>query len=400
MTNTAFAYNYNPRQMVGLAFERNTAAKELILENQKKFSSDDDRNISAIKKAYLEDILDLNVEDVFHYCFSYVAVLTGPYYTYRTYRDYFTARYWQFVNCELLMMQRLKWVAVYAAFFLSCSYIWPINVSTIFREISTVGTRSDELTFVFLSQIPLQSQYALSDEFYFERSFLYRLWYILPSFFVFRMRIYIGLTLSECVCIMSGFGAYPQPFRSRPGGGPREVVALDRPIAEAQFDFETIHNFDAQTTESCLTIREAMRSHQMCTQYWLATVVYQRFPSKKLRTVATLVVSAFWQGSYPGYFLSMLGVPLYLPVETLWDSLMRQKAVGTRRQVMDGLFWVSKTFVASYLGMAFSADDHRKDHVLLPVGLLHWLRVGRGSVSGGTVGARPVEVCWEAEGGR
>lgn len=121
---------FNNSQMVGLAFERNTAAKELIVENQKTFANEDERSISAIKKAYLEDILDLNVEDVFHYCFSYVAVLTGPYFTYRTFRDYFTARYWQFVNCELLMMKRLKYVAVYAAFFLSCSYIWPINVST------------------------------------------------------------------------------------------------------------------------------------------------------------------------------------------------------------------------------------------------------------------------------
>lgn len=167
------------------------------------------------------------------------------------------------------------------------------------------------------------------------------------------MRIYIGLTLSECVCIMSGFGAYPQPFRSRPGGGPREVIALDRPIAEAQFDFETIHNFDAQTTENSFTIREAVRSYQMCIQYWMATVVYQKWPSKKLRTLVTFAVSAFWQGLYPGYFMSLLGIPLYLPVEAMWDNLMRQKAKGLKRQIIDGVFWVSKTFICSYLGMAF-----------------------------------------------
>lgn len=123
-------------KIVGLAFERNVAAKDLAIENQKTFANEEDRNISAIKKAYWEDILDLNVEDVFHYCFNYVAVLTGPYFTYRTFRDYFTARYWQYVNCELLMMQRFKWVAVYAAFFLSCSYVWPINVSNCFVLIS------------------------------------------------------------------------------------------------------------------------------------------------------------------------------------------------------------------------------------------------------------------------
>lgn len=152
---------------------------------------------------------------------------------------------------------------------------------------------------------------------------------------------------------MSGFGAYPQPFRSRPGGGPRDVIALDRPVAESQFDFETIHNFDVQTTESCLTVREAMRSYQMCIQYWLATVVYQRIPNKNLRTFATLAVSAFWQGCHAGYFISMLGVPLYLPVESMWERLIRQKSVGTKKKIIEGVFWFSKTFVMSYLGMAF-----------------------------------------------
>lgn len=196
-------------------------------------------------------------------------------------------------------------------------------------------------------------QYALSDEFYFERSFLYRLWYVWPSFFIFRMRIYVGMTLTECICIMAGLGAYPQAFRSRPGGGPREVVALDQPIGEAQFDFETIHNFDAETTEKCLTVREAMRSFHMCTQYWMATVVYHRLPFKRLRTVCTLAVSAFWHGTYPGYYSSMLGAVAYLPAEALWDKLVRQSAQGTRRQVVDLLLWLSKSFVMAYLAMSF-----------------------------------------------
>ena len=115
---------------MGLAFERSSAAKELKEEEKKTPSNDDEREIIEINKAYLEDVLDMNVEDVFHYCFNYVSVLTGPYYSYRTFRDYFTARYWQFVNCELLMMERLKWVPIYGALIITCSYIWPISVST------------------------------------------------------------------------------------------------------------------------------------------------------------------------------------------------------------------------------------------------------------------------------
>lgn len=167
------------------------------------------------------------------------------------------------------------------------------------------------------------------------------------------MRIYIGLTLSECVCICAGFGAYPTAFRSRPGGGPKDIVALDKPVAESHFDFETIHNVDAETTERCWTFREAMRSYNMCIQYWMASVVYQRFPNKKFRTLATLGVSAFWHGIHSGYYMCMMGAPMYLPIETLWDKLIREKAQGMRRRIIDVVFWVSKFFAFSYLGMAF-----------------------------------------------
>lgn len=108
--------------MVGLAFERNTASKDL--EAEKATDS-----VSAIKRAYMEDILDLNFEDMFHFCFNYIGILTGPFFCYRTFRDYFTANYWQHVNCERVLLNRLKWIAVYAAFFLACSYLWPISVS-------------------------------------------------------------------------------------------------------------------------------------------------------------------------------------------------------------------------------------------------------------------------------
>lgn len=38
-------------------------------------------------------------------------------------------------------------------------------------------------------------QYVLTDEFYTDRSVWYRLWYILPVFVQFRMRMYIGMNL-------------------------------------------------------------------------------------------------------------------------------------------------------------------------------------------------------------
>lgn len=180
-----------------------------------------------------------------------------------------------------------------------------------------------------------------------------------PSFFNFRLRIYIGLALSECVCIMAGFGAYPEAFKSRPAGGPREIVALANDKTPPVCDFETIHNIDAEMTERCWTFKEAMRSYNMCIQYWMASVVYMRFPSKKYRTLATLGVSSFWHGVHPGYYLCMMGAPLYLPIEALWDKLVRQPVVegSALRRAIDVVFWMSKFFAFSYLGMAFLLMD-------------------------------------------
>jgi lysophospholipid acyltransferase 7 len=63
-------------------------------------------------------------------------------------------------------------------------------------------------------------QYAESEEFYNEQSLLYRIWYINPTFFIFRMRLYTGMVLSECVCTMAGLGAYPEFTAPSSGHGP------------------------------------------------------------------------------------------------------------------------------------------------------------------------------------
>lgn len=41
-----------------------------------------------------------------------------------------------------------------------------------------------------------------------------------PTFFIFRMRMYIAFKLSEAVCIMAGLGMYPVCTNPRVGIGP------------------------------------------------------------------------------------------------------------------------------------------------------------------------------------
>ena len=69
-------------------------------------------------------------------------------------------------------------------------------------------------------------QYATSEEIFEERSLLYRIWYMTPLFFTFRMRFYSGFILSEVACIMAGLGAYPSESQPRPGNGPTALQHL------------------------------------------------------------------------------------------------------------------------------------------------------------------------------
>lgn len=86
-------------------------------------------------------------------------------------------------------------------------------------------------------------QYAESEEFYNERSLLYRVWYISPTFFIFRMRLYVGMVLSECVCTMAGLGAYPEFTEPSSGHGPTKefnklkemYVPIDVPLIVLDF---------------------------------------------------------------------------------------------------------------------------------------------------------------------
>lgn len=48
-----------------------------------------------------------------------------------------------------------------------------------------------------------------------------------------------------------------------------------------------------------------------------------------------------------------MGAPLYVPLEDMWNNLVRKDATGTKRQIIDIIFWISKFFAFSYLGTAF-----------------------------------------------
>lgn len=72
----------------------------------------------------------------------------------------------------------------------------------------------------------LKLQYTQTLEFE-GRCFLYRFFYMYPTFAGFRLRMFIGMALAECVCQMSGLGAYPVSCQPAPGLGPRDYKMLE-----------------------------------------------------------------------------------------------------------------------------------------------------------------------------
>lgn len=303
-------------KLIGVAFERNSVltksqGKEVLLPVE-----------AAIK--------DIRLIDLFHYCFNYIGLLNGPYYTYRTFHDYFHLPFAVHAeNSFKTAMDKLKIVPIYVALLFVTSYIWPLS-------------------------------YATSEEFYNQRSWMYRLFYIWPSVFIFRMRMYSGIILADCVCVCSGFGAYPKELEAKCGQGPSNDITqelLDKP-ENREYDFKTMVNVEVRAFETCLTFREAMKHWNRSVQYWLAMYVYKKFPSKNYRIIATMAVSAYWHGVHGGYYFCILGPIVYLPVEDLYVKLLKNdKASKTQQSVTGAFFWILKFFAANYMGIAFLLSD-------------------------------------------
>ncbi|XP_055856258.1 lysophospholipid acyltransferase 7 [Episyrphus balteatus] len=314
----------------GIAFEKAAAYKKV--EQRKKEvaersqpSTSEQKDLGPIVELtdYDLELQTLTTVEMFHYCFNYIGVLTGPYYRYRTYRDYFDMPFKNYANCKDSTLEKLKYTVMYGVIYLVANSIWPL-------------------------------EYSLTDEFANERHFLYRIFYVWPNFLIFRMRIYIGITLSECVCTASGFGAYPVEAGAIEGEGPKKQYDhLKRDAEKREYSFITIKNLRAYETETCLTIREAMKNWNVCVQYWLAVNIYKQFPSKKYRTVVTLLTSSFWHGFMPGHYLCIMGALFYCPVEDMFTALFRKDATGTKLKIVNALFCIHKYYGLGYLGTAF-----------------------------------------------
>lgn len=302
-------------KLVGLAFE--------VHDSKSEGGKGDRKGEPEVNPGFL---------DIFHYGLSHVGLITGPYYKYKVfegmYRDAWNPSVTggeegeQIINSALA--RRAKHVPFYVVLFLLSGYVFPLSV---------VETASWQQ----------------------ETSFLFRIFYMMPIFFSFRMRIYAGFCLSECVCISAGLGAYPTVAKPKPGQGPsKPELLMDLSSDDAKIiDFETVHNIDEYGADFVPTMREALKCWNMTVQHWLVFVVYKRFPLRSLRTAAVMLMSSVWHGVYSGYYLSLGSVPLCLIVEDLWVCKIRPRLSDDNKMRFDWLTWFVRMRWFDYLGMGF-----------------------------------------------
>lgn len=269
-----------------------------------------------------------NLTEVFLYSYCYIGLMTGPFYRYKTYHDWLHQINAQDIPSWKPMMARLKPAPVFGVLFLIISYYFPLN-------------------------------YVKKDEFY-EQAFLFRLFYMVPIFFVFRMRFYVAWIFAECGCIAAAFGAYPVTAKSRSGGGPTiENVHLERSTDGAkidiEYDYETIKNIDCYGADFCVKVKDGMRCWNMSVQWWLAQYIYKNSPIKSFvfGSAWTMLISAYWHGIHPGYYLSFLTIPLCLASEGMMDMGLRCHLSDSGKLVFDWVHWFLKMRAYDYMCMGF-----------------------------------------------
>jgi len=298
-------------KLIGLAFEVH--------------DSNEEEQDSTVKEGKKPCFSVPSLEDQFHYGFNHVGLITGPYYRFSTWRG-ITNDPWNPAVvprpglCSAAAWARAARVPAYVTAFLISGYLFPMSNAN-------------------------------APEWHSEHGVLYKILYMVPIFFNFRMRIYAGFTLSEVSCIMAGLGAYPASSKPRPGQGPTSTHVKWSEGEEV--NFEAVHNIDEWGSDFVPSMREALRCWNMTVQHWLVFVVYKRFPVKSMRTTMVMVVSSVWHGVHPGYYLGLGSVPLCLAVEDLWRVKIRARLGEDAQYWYDWMAWVVRMRWFDYLGMAF-----------------------------------------------
>ncbi|VDP99395.1 unnamed protein product [Trichobilharzia regenti] len=322
---------------------------------------------------------------IMSYAYSYIGLFTGPYYKLRTFEDFCNWDSAVSIINEEPLSQHLQEAPPFGVAYLILSHFFTVD----YRVKQANG---------------IQTMYVRTTEFY-ARHFCYRLFYMVIIFFTFRMRIYFAWKMAECVCMSAGLGLYPKLSEPKKGEGPTNLCALNlykqqqeennvklntmnssnhcpnihgahtlnpmyhsnlkkkpsseiKPQTTIMYNYNTISNISVWGCEFAPTVRESMKSWNCSVQYWLASYFYKRCNApRNIRTLWTMLVSAYWHGVHAGYYLSFLTIPLALTAESSLKSIVGLCENNLPTGSVSFLSWLLKMRVFEYCSMGFLILD-------------------------------------------
>ncbi|XGW23123.1 hypothetical protein V3C99_005399 [Haemonchus contortus] len=238
--------------------------------------------------------------EILNYFYHFAGLFTGPYYTYQMLLD----------SQEPVLLH--SWSPFLEIRERALRLCWSVPLFIIFNNIYPLdGLRSDSV---------------------WEMNFFQRLLYAAAVFIVFRMRVYSAWAVAESICVTLGIGIYPSEAKPRIVVGPTDLEKYrqlkGRP--EVAYNSDAIVNLDIPEIEFGDSFRGGIRSWNKSVQSWLALYVHSR-ANRMYRVELTMFVSALWHGTYAGYFMSFLIVPMCASVEDIIFSYIPVDPVTNQR---------------------------------------------------------------------
>lgn len=289
----------------------------------------DDTDLKNLKQPSFYEFLS--------YSYCYCGLTTGPYFRYKTFKDMVNQENPREISTFIPAMRNLITLPLYGVVYLFLNHHFPI---------SHIG--SEEYV-----NHPL--------------GVVYQLAYLVPTFIGFRWRFYIGWLLAESGCMMLGLGAYPFSTDAKPGQGPTKSVSEQngsvkgsehdeiQDVYRDTHSFETIHNIKIFEVEFSPSMSSTMKNWNLTIQWWMASYVHRKLPFKNrnLRMFITLLVSAFWHGVAPGYYLTFLMVPFVVIAEVQMEKAIKPYLSPKLCYCYDWLGWFFHYRSMEYLGCGF-----------------------------------------------
>ncbi|XP_077291153.1 membrane-bound acylglycerophosphatidylinositol O-acyltransferase frj-like [Arctopsyche grandis] len=325
-----------------------------------EISNYEKRNDSDYREPYPEEDVDEispTFSDILHYAFSYFGMLVGPYVRYRTYDDFLKLPFAQCSNSIEFLKTKLPYMPIYFTFYVIFEIIWPL-------------------------------EYVMTEEFGL-RSFSYKFTYAVLQFQRFKLWMYIGLTMSECICGAAGFGAYPVQAKSESTHGPTKSYKDLKKISckeatKMTYDFKAISNIDVYRVQTNPWLSVYNRSWNKSIQYFMAMYIFRSLPRntfmKPLRPFITIMVCAFWHGIELGYQIGMAFLPLYTPTERRF-ILICENLSPRNSNLLKAVMYVTHLYIGGFGIMSFLLLDVSRIYVyyssllFLPFGILGCIHI-------------------------